>query len=232
MPVLEKYFGRIPAGPKPEPMATVEPPQVAEKTVVLKMPSQPLYLEGYHRPDYLDPDDAVYDAISDILSNGRTSRLYRSLVRDQQIAAEAAGFSGFPGDKYPGLFAFFAVPLPGHTPDQMKDAIHKEIDKLKTTDVTDEELEMFKTRSRADLLRGLGDNEGLASQLAEYQQRYGDWRELFKQLDKIDKVSKADIRRVANKTFVDTNRTVGILQFEQPKNASSGPAPAGNGGAE
>ncbi len=232
MPILEKYFGSIPAGPKPEPMATVEPAQVAEKTVVLKMPSQPLYIEGYHRPDYLDPDDAVYDAISDILSNGRTSRLYRSLVRDQQIAAEAAGFSGFPGDKYPGLFAFFAVPLPGHTPDQMRDAIHKEIDKLKTTDVTDEELEMFKTRSRADLLRGLADNEGLASQLAVYQQRYGDWRELFRQLDKIDKVSKADIRRVANKTFVDTNRTVGILEFEQPKSASSGTAPAGNGGAE
>ncbi len=141
-------------------------------------------------------------------------------------------FSAFPGDKYPALFAFFAVPLPGHTPEQMRDAIHKEIDKLKTTDVTDEELQMFKTRSRADLLRGLGDNEGLASQLAEYQQRYGDWRELFKQLDKIDKVTKADIRRVASKTFVDTNRTVGILQFEQPKNASSGTAPAGTGGAE
>ena len=231
MPILEKYFGPIPAGPKPEPMSTVEPPQVAEKTFVLKMPSQPLYVEGYHRPDYLDPDDAVYDAISDILSNGRTSRLYRSLVRDQQIAAEAEGVSGFPGEKYPGLFVFIAVPLPEHTPDQMKDAIHKEIDKLKTADVTDEELQMFKTRTRADLLRGLGDNEGLASQLAEYQQRYGDWRELFQQLDRIDKVSKADIRRVANKTFVDTNRTIGILQFEQPKGAPPS-APATNGGAE
>jgi predicted Zn-dependent peptidase len=232
MPILEKYFGPIPAGPKPEPMATVEPPQLAEKSIVLKMPSQPLYIEGYHKPDYLDPDDAVYDAIADILSNGRTSRLYRSLVRDQQIAAEAEGVSGFPGDKYPGLFVFFAVPLPGHTPDQMNQPIHKEIDKLKTADVTDEELQMFKTRSRADLLRGLGDNEGLASQLAVFQQRYGDWRELFRQLDRIDKVSKADIRRVANKTFVDTNRTIGILQFEQPKAASTAAAPSGNGGAE
>ncbi len=232
MPVLEKYFGRIPAGPKPEPMSTVEPKQTAEKTVVLKQPTQPIYIEGYHKPDYLDPDDAVYDAISDIFTNGRTSRLYRSLVRDQQIAAVAEGGPGFPGDKYPALFVFIAVPLPGHTPEQMRDAIHKEIDKLKSADVTDEELQMFKTRSRADLLRGLGDNEGLASQLAEYQQRYGDWRELFRQLDKIDKVSKADIRRVANKTFVDTNRTIGILDFEQPKGASSGPAPAGNGGAE
>jgi len=229
MPVLEKYFGPIPAGPAPEAMSTVEPKQVAEKTVVLKQPTQPLYVEGYHKPDYRDPDDAVYDAISDVFSNGRTSRLYRSLVRDQQIAAQVEGVSGYPGDKYPGLFVFLAVPLPGHTPEQMRDAIHKEIDKLKTTEVTDDELQMFKTRSRADLLRGLGDNQGLAQQLAEYQQRYGDWRELFRQLDKIDKVTKADIKRVASKTFVDTNRTIAILQFDQPKGA---PTAAGNGGAE
>src|SRR5271170_1844233 len=221
MPVLEKYFGSIPAGPLPEAMATVEPPQVAEKTVVLKQPTQPLYIEGYHKPDYRDPDDAVYDAISDIFSNGRTSRLYRSLVRDQQIAAVAEGFGAFPGDKYPSLFAFFAVPLPGHTPEQMRDAIHKEIDKLKTADVTDDELQMFKTRARADLLRGLGDNEGLAEQLASYQLQYGDWRELFNQLKKIDAVSKADVRRVANKTFVETNRTYAMVQFQPPSGAGA-----------
>jgi predicted Zn-dependent peptidase len=216
MTMLEKYFGAIPTGPKPEEMSTVEPPQTAEKYVMLKEQSQPLYLEGYHKPDYRDPDDAVYDAIQDIFSNGRTSRLYRSLVRDQQIAAEAEGFSGFPGDKYPGLFAFFAVPNPGHTPQEMRTAIHKEIDKLKTTDVTDDELAMFKTRARADLLRGLGNNQGLAEQLAIYQLRYGDWRELFNQLKKIDAVSKADIRRVANKTFVDTNRTYAMVEFQPP----------------
>jgi len=221
MPVLEKYFGPIPAGPKPEEMTTVEPPQRAEKSVIIKDPTQPLYLEGYHRPDYLDPDDAVYDAIQDIFSNGRTSRLYRSLVRDQQIAAAAEGFSGFPGDKYPGLFAFFAAPNQGHTPQEMRTAIHKEIDKLKTTDVSDEELAMFKTRARADLLRGLGDNQGLAEQLAIYQQRYGDWRELFNQLKKIDAVSKADIRRVANKVFVESNRTYAMVEFEAPKQTAA-----------
>jgi predicted Zn-dependent peptidase len=149
----------------------------------------------------------VYDAIQDIMSNGRVSRLYRSLVEKQQIAAAAAGFSPFPGEKYPSLFAFYAVSLPGHTPAEMRDAIHKEIDKLKTTDVSDAELAMFKTRTRADLLRGLADNQGLANSLAEYQTRYGDWRELFLQLDKVDKVTKADIRRVANNIFVRSNRT-------------------------
>ena len=216
MPMLEKYFSKVPGGPKPEEMTTVEPRQFAEKTVAIPDNSQPLYVEGYHRPDYRDPDAYVYDAISDILSNGRVSRLYRSMVRDQQIAAVVEGVSPYPGDKYPGLFVFFAVPLPGHTPKEMADAIHKEIDKLKNADVTDDELAMYKTRTRADLLRGLADNQGLANQLAEYQTRYGDWRELFLQLDKVDKVTKADIRRVANKVFVPTNRTEAWIETKAP----------------
>ncbi len=229
MPVLIKYFGAIPnSGPKPEPMTTVEPPQFAEKSVIIREATQPFYLEGYHRPDYRDPDDSVYDAITDILSNGRTARLYKSLVRDQHIAADAEGFSGFPGQKFPGLFAFYAVPVPDQTPDAMRTAIHKEIDKLKTSDVTDEELQMFKTRARAGLLRGLADNQGLAHQMAEYQTRYGDWRELFHELDRIDKVSKSDVRRVANKVFVDNNRTSARIEFTPPAQS----APAAVGGAQ
>ena len=221
LPMLERYFSRVPSGPKPEEMTTVEPKQFAEKTVAIREQAQPFYVEGYHRPDYRDPDDAVYDAISDILSNGRVSRLYRSLVRDQQIAAEAQGFSPFPGDKYPGLFTLYAVPLPGHTPMEMRDAIHKEIDKLKTADVTDEELAMFKTRTRAGLLRGLADNQGLANSLTEYQTRYGDWRELFRQLDRVDKVTKADIRRVANQVFIASNRTEAWIETEAPAAATA-----------
>jgi len=227
MPILERYFSRIPGGSKPLDMTTVEPKQFAEKSVVIKDPTQPIYVEAYHRPNYRSPDDAVYDAISDIMSNGRVSRFYRSLVRDQQIAAAAAGESPAPGDKYPSLFLFYAFPLPGHTPAEMASAIHKEIDKLKTRDVTDAELAMYKTRARADLLRGLADNQGLANALAEYQTRYGDWRELFRQLDRVDKVTKADIRRVANDVFVASNRTSAEIDTQAPA------APAKNdGGAQ
>ena len=203
MPIVEEYFGQLPTAPKPVGAYTIEPPQNSVRQVTLQDPSQPFYLEGYHRPSYLAPDDVVYDAISDILSNGRTSRLYRSLVRDQQIAAFAAGFCGFPGSKYAHLFAFYAVPIPGHTNDELQKAIHEQIEKLKTQDVTDDELQMFKTRTKADLIRGLASNEGLAQQLAFYQTRYGDWRELFRYLDRVDKVTKADIRRVANQAFQD-----------------------------
>jgi len=226
LPVLERYFGAIPAGPKPEPMTTVEPKQFAEKTVVIKDPTQPFFVEGYHRGDYRDPDDAVYDAISDIFSNGRTGRLYKSLVVDQKIAPFAEGLSGFPGDKYPGLYVFVAVPLPGHTNDEIAASIHKELDRLKTEDVSDAELERFKTRAKADLLRGLADNAGLAAQLAQYQTSFGDWRQMFREIEKIDAVTKADIKRVANKTFVANNRTIARIEFSAPT------APAQNGGAK
>jgi predicted Zn-dependent peptidase len=98
----------------------------------------------------------------------------------------------------------------------MRDGIHQQIEKLKTADVSDDELAMYKTRTRADLLRGLANNQGLANSLAEYQTRYGDWRQLFLQLDRVDKVTKADIRRVANTVFVDSNRTSAWIETAAP----------------
>jgi predicted Zn-dependent peptidase len=118
----------------------------------------------------------------------------------------------------------------------MRDAIHKEIEKLKSADVTDDELKMYKTRTRADLLRGLADNQGLANDLAEYQTRYGNWRELFLQLDRVDKVTREDIRRVANKVFVASNRTSAEIDTVAPDAAANAPAAkapsANDGGAQ
>jgi predicted Zn-dependent peptidase len=221
--LAEKYFGRLPARPKPEDLHTIEPPQVDERNVTIPEPSQPIYLEGYHRGDYRDKDDAVYDAISDLLSEGRTSRLYRSLVRDKKLAATAVGFTDFPGVKYPSLFGFYAVPVPGHTPAELQTAFKEEVERIKTQDVNDAELEMVKTRAKANLIRGLGENSGLAAQLAIYQARYGDWRELFYNIDRLQKVTKEDIRRVANSTFTPTNRTVAIVQTVAPAAAPGGP---------
>src|SRR6185436_14219741 len=104
VPILEKYFGRIPARPAPPPLRTIEPPQRAEKTVVLEDPSQPMYIEAYHRPAGTHPDDAVWEAIDDILRTGRTSRFYRSLVRDKKVAVDLETFGAYPGEKYPHLW--------------------------------------------------------------------------------------------------------------------------------
>jgi predicted Zn-dependent peptidase len=224
--LAERYFGRLPARPEPEPLRTQEPPQIAERQVVVRDQAQPVYVEGYHKPNANHPDDAVYDVISDLLSSGRTSRLYRSLVRDKKIAAGAGGFGGFPGEKYPNEFIVFAFTTPGHTPQEAGEAIRAELERLKSEDVGPDELRMVKTRAKANLIRRLDNNSGLAIQLATAQARYGDWRELFRQVDRIDKVTAADIRRVANETFKDSNRTVGIIESTRLAGA---PAKKGEG---
>jgi len=217
LPMLKKYFGRLPARPTPEPLRTVEPPQIAEKSIIIPDPSQPIYLEGYHRPAETDPDDAIYNAMADILSNGRTSRLYRSLVRDKQLAAQSGAFNGFPGSKYPNLMLFFGVPTPEHTNAEVQAAIGEEIERIKNEPVSDDELRRAKTRAKAGLIRGLSSNQGIAQQLATAQNRYGDWREIFHSVDKIEQVTKEDIQRVAQQTFVPTNRTVAMIETEKDR---------------
>ncbi|HEX7153830.1 MAG TPA: pitrilysin family protein [Thermoanaerobaculia bacterium] len=227
MATMEKYFGRLPKAPQPESLRTVEPVQKAEKTVILRETSQPIYMEGYHRPAATHPDNATYDVIAMLLSSGRTSRLYKSLVRDKKIAAAAAGLNGFPGEKYPNLFTFYAVPTPGHAATDVVEPIRAEIERIKTEDVTAEELASVKTRVKAGLLRQLDSNSGLALQLAMYQTLYGDWRELFREVEKIDRVSAADVKRVASTTFVPNNRTVAMIDTTKPATAA-----APKGGAE
>jgi predicted Zn-dependent peptidase len=221
IPLLERYFGRVPAGPTPPPLRTVEPVQFVEREVLMPDKSQPIYLEGYHKPAATDPEEAVYDALSDVLSNGRTARLYRSLVRDKKIAAQSAALSGFPGTKYPNMIIFFAIPTPGHSNEEVQKALREEIEKLRNELVTDDELKMVKTRAKANLIRSLANNSGIAGALAQNQALFGDWRELFHSVDKIEKVSKEDIQRVAKRTFVPTNRTVGMIVNEtQPGSAN------------
>jgi len=211
MPMLKKYFSRLEPGPEPPAVTTVEPEQVAEKVVTLHDASQPFYLEGYHRPSMFHPDDAAYNAMASILSSGRTSRLHKRLVDEEQIAAAALLFSGFPGTKYPHMMMFIGVPAAGHENEEIQTSIRDEIEKIRNELVTDEELQMVKTQAKANLIRGLRSNGGVAMQLATFQATHGDWRELFRSVEKIDKVSKEDILRVAKATFTSNNRTVAMI---------------------
>ncbi|WP_414586310.1 M16 family metallopeptidase [Scytonema sp. PCC 10023] len=209
------YFGRFKAKQKAVAQIPSEPKQTQTREVTVEFPSQPWYLEGYHRPAITDPDQAVYEIIASLLSNGRTSRLYKSLVEQQRLALAAQGFSGFPGDKYPNLMLFYTLTAPGHTVDEVAVALRKEIERLKTEPVSATELERVKTQARAGLLRILDSNMGMAQQLLEYEVKTGSWRNLFKQLDEIVAVTPADIQRVATATFTAENRTVGKLLSKQ-----------------
>ena len=216
IPLLKTYFGRIPAVNPSPPLRTTEPPSTAEKTVILKDPAQPFYVEGYHKPAVTHEDQPIFDAIDDILTNGRTSRFYRSLVRDKKVAVAAGSFGAYPGEKYPHLWTAYAVPARGVANETVQKAIREELHRLQTEDVTDEELAKFRTRAKASLVRSLGSNLGLAMSLTDYHTLFGDWRELFRYIERFDKVIKSDIRRVANHTFVASNRIVAMIETESP----------------
>ena len=209
--LAKTYFGRFQRQFPPPEVNKVEPPQQQTKEFTLELPTQPWYLEGYHIPNLEHPDYPVYELMSSLLSSGRTSRLYRSLVEDQQIALSAQGFSGFPGDKYPNLMLFYAMTAPGYTVEDVATGLRSQIELLKTQPVTTEELERVKTQVKAGLLRSLDSNMGMARLLAEYEGKTGSWRKLFKDLEAILAVTPEDIQRVATSTFTPENRTVGKL---------------------
>lgn len=206
--LAQKYFSRLPAGPAPPRVRTVEPPQQGEKRVAVESPSQPLLLAGYKRPDQNHKDDPVFDVLAGVLSSGRTGLLYKELVRDSKIALAAQAGATFPGGKYPNLFYIFLVPNMGHTVEENEKAAYEIVERLKRERVDDATLNRVKTKVRASLIRQLDSNSGLASQLAFYEVNYGDWRKLFTGIEEIDKVTAGDVQRVAREYLVERGRTV------------------------
>jgi len=208
--LAEMYFGRLQKRPLPDPIMTVEPLQEGAKHADVASPAQPMAFIAFHRPDQYDKDDPVFDVMSSLLSGGRTSIMYKDLVRDKKLALAAGAESEFPGGKYPSLFFFYLVPGFGHGAAENEKELDTIIENLKTQKVDDASLARVKTRTRAGLIRQLDDNAGLAQLLASYYANYGDWKKLFTSLDDIDKVTAADVQRVAKEYFNSENRTVAV----------------------
>jgi len=209
--MAEKYFGKLKAGEMPKPIVTVEPEQTVERKLILREASQPIYLVGYHRPSGTSKDNAALLALSQILGEGRSSRLYKRMVKEEKIAAQIGAMNGFPGNKYPSLLMVFAVSNPGHTNEEIEKVIDEEIEKLQNEKVSVDELKKVKARAKASLVYGLKNNMGIAQALANNYVLAGDWREMFKDVEKLDKVTPEDVQRVAKKYLKKTGRNIGII---------------------
>ena len=212
--LAEEYFGRMESGEAPTPVRTEEPEQLGERRVTIVEPTQPFLFLGYHRPSMHHDDDPVFSVLQDVLSQGRTSRLYQNLV-EEELAAQAQVAPSFPGNKYSSLFMIVGVPSQGVSPEEVEEEIYAQLERIKEDGITEEELERAKTRARSNLINGLDSNSGLARRFAQRQALTGDWRDIFRELEELEAVTADDVQRVAQETFEPSNRTVAMIKTEE-----------------
>jgi predicted Zn-dependent peptidase len=209
--LIQKYFGSIPAQPPPPGVVTVEPEQDGERRVEVEFEAEPAVLIGYHRPALDSPDDPVFDVIDSLLSDGRSSRLYKTLVKEKQLAVGVSTSADVPGARYPNLFMIQAIPRAPHTAPEVEAAIYAELDRLKNEPVQPRELQKVLNNLDADLIRSLDSNSGLASELSSAQALAGTWRYLLENRRQISQVKAEDVSRVAKRYFVKGHRVVATL---------------------
>jgi predicted Zn-dependent peptidase len=209
--VVGRYFGNLAAGtPVPE-VAAVEPVQKGERRVKVVFDARPKLLVAYHKPTLPAGDDYVFDVIDLVLGQGRTSRLYQSLVVEKQLVTQVATY-GAPGSRYPNLFVISLVPRYPHTAEEVEQALYRELDRLSREPVSKKELERVRNRLRVEQLRDLQSNSGLAHMLTYFQTVAGDWRYLVEYDSHIASVTAEDVMAVAGRYFTAENRTVAILE--------------------
>ncbi|MGB4598526.1 MAG: pitrilysin family protein [Trichlorobacter sp.] len=208
--LVGRYFGELPPGtPVPE-VTVTEERQRGERRVEIIGDAEPELVIGFHKTALGAKDDEVFDVIGAILGQGRTSRLYRSLVLEKQLATDVSVFDA-PGSRYPNLFVLSATPRAPHSAAEVEQALLAELEHLKEQPVTQRELQQVLNKLEFEETRQMGTNGGLARNLTEYEAVTGSWRFLTGYRAKVEKVTPADLQRVARDYFTRENRIVGTL---------------------
>jgi zinc protease len=215
---VRRAFGAIPRAPEPSPVTAVEPPQIDERRVVVRKAGArlPIVQLAWHVPNHRSPDAPALELLSTILSEGRASRLYRKLVYERRLALGAGGdYSYFSHD--PGLFTFYATPLPDQTAEVIEGALLAEIEVLKNDPVPEEELDRAKNQIEASFVWRQDSVHSRASGLARFELA-GSWRLESEFVPRVRKVTAGDLLRVARAYFPAGRKNVAILvPAEEPR---------------
>lgn len=216
--LAKQYFEPISAQPEPRKVHTVEPPQQGERRVYLqkKSVSTPNIMFAYHVPETQHSDHYALDILSDILATGESSRLYKTLINEQQIASDI--FSYLPETIDPNLFYIYAVAAKGIDTQTLENGIIKQVNNIIKNGVTEQELQKVKNRKLVDFYRTMATINGKSDILGTYQLYFGDYRKLFSAPDEYSKVTLADLQRVAKTYLIKANRTIGILSAQEDSN--------------
>ncbi len=207
----DQYMAPIPAqkpGPK---VHLVEPVQTGERRItVQKEVSSPYMIIGYHVPNSKDKDYYALDILSSILSSGNSSRLYSSLVDQQQLATSI--FSSYGESFDPTLFQIYVTANKGKSTDSIENAVYKVLDNIQKDGITDKELEKIKNQKLMEFYSSIETINGKANSLGTYELFFGDYKKMFTAPEEYANVTKEDVKRVASQYFKKSNRTVGILK--------------------
>lgn len=208
--LVERYFGRIPAGevgPRP---SAVEPPQNEERQVSISMPASPYLSIAYHKPQYPHPDDPPISVMLEILAGGRLSPLYTELVKKRQVAASVS-YGEAPGSAYPNLFMFSITPRAPHSLESVREAFDQVLEQFLAAPPSDEAMLIAKRSIAMEYLQHLQSNTGLALDFGSSELLYGDWRALVDWYERAIAVGTEDVARVARQYLVRSARTVGTV---------------------
>ncbi len=207
--LAEKYIEQIPAQPEPPIVHTVEPAQTGERRItVQKDVATPYLYIAYKTPEARHEDFYALTILSDILSSGKSSRLYAAIVDKKQMATEISTSYGQSFD--PTLFSFYAIASKGINELFLEKAIYEELEKIKKDGVTEKELQKIKNQKLMEFYGQIETINGKSNNIGTYEVFFGDYKKMFTAPDAYNKVSLDDVKRVAKKYFIKSARTVGV----------------------
>ncbi|WP_020675783.1 M16 family metallopeptidase [Geopsychrobacter electrodiphilus] len=210
--LVDRYFSSISPGVPVPRVVALEPPQQGERRVTVNFDAEPALLIAFHKPAMPHMDDYCADVLTDILAGGSTSRLYKRLVIEEQLASNVQIY-GAPGNRYANLLVIDATPRFPHSAAEVEAAIYAELDKLKVAAVSTAELKRARNRLITNNLRQMRSNKGLAGLLSSYA-ALGDWHYLIDYADKLQGIDPPKLIAFANRYLTSANRTVAVLQRE------------------
>jgi zinc protease len=212
--LAEKKLGPISSHAPPAKISTAEPEQMGERRVTVKKSAQlPIVMMAYHVPESASPDYYALSLLQTILFSGQSSRLYQRVVDKDQLAINIGGGSPFAFD--PTLLTVTAQPKAGVDPQAVEKAVYEELERIKNEPVSDQELEKARNIVLANFYRQTSTINGRANTLGAYEVFFGDYHKLFTAVESYNKVTKADLQRVARKYLGEKNRTVATLVPEK-----------------
>jgi zinc protease len=220
--LVTKYLGRVPKSGRPVPRdIPKEPPQTKERRVRLEESwPLPAVIVAHHITFDGDPDSYPLHIASKVLSDGQSSRIYRKLVYEKQIALAAFGGGNIIED--PNLFYAVAIVQPGHTTEEAIDALVAELDQLRNEPITPAELQQAKNQFARDYIFSRESNKDKAMQLGHAAVIHNDIKTADGEFDIFMNISQADVQRVARKYFTPENRLVMTIM---PKSTTGGGEP-------